>query len=332
MNLSKKSADIRIEWDPLTLPIEVPVLAKSEYLKCKSQKFGWFISGEFILPFFIDQRLIFNRLVFTTEPIPAKKGSDLNSEKQFLENVIQLSKTENLCDYISMAQSNVVFNCFPDESDFIEWGSYYIDLNISEQDLLSGFHVKHRNVIKKAVNDGVIIEQTSNIDIIFQNMKETMVRQNSLHFPTAAYMHSLKANLPENVCFFVAKKEGILQGSALIVFDQNCGYYMYGGSIEKPTGGSMNLLQFEIMKFLIQKKVRKYDFVGARIDVLKDTKYDGIQRFKSRFGSKLKQGFAFRVVIHPLKYKIFCILIKIYFKLHGSDYVDTIDQIKLQVY
>ena len=73
---------------------------------------------------------------------------------------------------------------------------------------------------------------------------------------------------------------------------------MYGGSVEKPYSGSLNLLQFEAMKFLQSRGVREYDLVGARIKVEQGSKYEGIQRFKSRFGARLVQGYAFRTIVH----------------------------------
>ena len=63
---------------------------------------------------------------------------------------------------------------------------------------------------------------------------------------------------------------------------------MYGGSIEKPHTGAMNLLHWECIKYFKSKGVKKYDFVGARDSVDEDSKIKGIQRFKERFGGEKK--------------------------------------------
>jgi hypothetical protein len=68
--------------------------------------------------------------------------------------------------------------------------------------------------------------------------------------------------------------------------------------------------------------------MGARSCVEKGSKFEAIQKFKSRFGMHLKKGYAFRVVIHPLKFFLFNITVKSYFKLKGSSYVDPIDSIR----
>jgi lipid II:glycine glycyltransferase (peptidoglycan interpeptide bridge formation enzyme) len=87
-------------------------------------------------------------------------------------------------------------------------------------------------------------------------------------------------------------------------------------------------MHFEIMKFLKEKGVEKYDFVGARLCYAKNSKYEGLQRFKSRFGSKLKRGYTFIVPIKKMKYYLFILMVKIYFKLKGSYFEEPYKEYK----
>jgi lipid II:glycine glycyltransferase (peptidoglycan interpeptide bridge formation enzyme) len=153
-------------------------------------------------------------------------------------------------------------------------------------------------------------------------------RQNSFHYPSYNYIESLKNNLPNNAVFFIAIKDSIVQGSLILLYDENTGYAMYAGSIMSPITGSLDLLHFEAMKFLQKKKVSRYDFVGTRIDIKPDSKQEGIDRFKRKFKPTLKQGYAFKVIINPIKHKIFDILVKIYFIVKGYNYIESINQIK----
>ena len=51
--------------------------------------------------------------------------------------------------------------------------------------------------------------------------------------------------------------------------------------------------------------VKKYDFMGARLNVEKGSKYESIQKFKQRFGCELKKGVHWEAQFNPLKYYSF---------------------------
>jgi lipid II:glycine glycyltransferase (peptidoglycan interpeptide bridge formation enzyme) len=307
------------------LNIQLPILASEKYLSCKSNDYGWIVDNDFILPFIIDKRFIFKRMVFTDKLISLGNYS-IDKEKSFLNKMIRFVQNQNICDFIAKPQANVFFNICPDNVECIEWGSYITNIQKDDEELLRSFHSKHRNVIRKAMKEGVIIETTNNLELVYENIKDTLVRQKSPFFPSIKYIECLKkSNL---VLMLIAKKEEVIQGSALIVYDKKRGYYMYGGSIPKPFTGSLNLLHYEAMKILRDKGVKEYDFVGARFCVKKGSKYEGIQRFKSRFGTTIEKGYVFRKVFNPVKFKIFHIMAKNYLRLKGLDYEDTIDNIK----
>ncbi|WP_187647901.1 lipid II:glycine glycyltransferase FemX [Nitrosophilus labii] len=318
---------MKIVKDYNEIKINLPVLATENYLKCKSSEYGWFENENFVLPFFIDKRLVFKRMVFTMALIP-KGEFGLNDEKEFLDELVDFVKKLKICDFIAKPQSNVYFNYCPKNSDCIEWGTYITDIDKNNEELLKSFHSKHRNVIRKAIKDGVKIEVTNDTKLIFKNIKETLLRQKSPYFPSLSYIECLKANISDNLLLLIAKKNNVIQGSAIIIYDNEKGYYMYGGSIQKPYIGSINLLQYEAMKILRDKGVRFYDFVGARLCVNKGSKFEGIQKFKSRFGAELKKGYTFRIVINPLKFKLFNIVVKTYLGLKGLKYEEPIDSIR----
>jgi hypothetical protein len=321
---------IKIIFDPAQVPLDFSnhVFAQSSYLKASSEDYGWFVGAGYVLPFYIDKILFFKRLIFTTAPLEYNSTAKRSNVHQFLDAVIDLCKNNNLCDFISKPQSNAVFPIAPSQSIHCEWGSYVTNIDGSDEDLLKSFHSKHRNVIIKAIKDGVTVSQTTDYVLVQACIKETVSRQNVPYFPSLEFVQTLYRTMESNVLMMAAHYNGELQGVALVLHDMDTGYYLYGGSTPKPHSGSLNLLQYEVMRHLKGKGLKHYDFVGARLFVEAGSKYEGIQRFKSRFGAELQQGYAFRVVFSPFKYHLFNLMAKTYCLLKGWQFEDSIDQLR----
>ena len=91
--------------------------------------------------------------------------------------------------------------------------------------------------------------------------------------------------------------------------------------------GSHNLLQWEIVKKLKTLNVKQYDFVGARINPPKGSKIEGIQRFKSRFGTTLHQGYMWKYIFNKPMYFLYVQILKLLAFKNRSKYKgDIIDQ------
>ena len=129
----------------------------------------------------------------------------------------------------------------------------------------------------------------------------------------------------KHIDYWVASFEGELQGAGILLWSENrSAYYMFGGSAVKPHAGAMNLLHWSAMKLMKERGVKYYDFVGARINPDEGSKYEGIQRFKSRFGGELKKGYLWKMPLNKFKYKLFCWLVA---AKQGRNYCgDVIDQ------
>ena len=302
----------------------INIFATEEFLKSRSNEYGWFVAEKFMLPFIINKKFFFRRMIFTAECLPLIENASLADEKLFLDQVIQKCKEENLCDFIYKAQANALFGVYPENSDYIEWGSYVVDIASSHENIFNNIHAKHRNRIRHAEKHGVIVQETDNIVQVYEIIKQTFTRQKKLLYPSIAYLKKLKNNLQEHIVFFEVLKDNEPQGVSVIIFDSQTANCIYAGSIEEPFSGSLALMHYKAMVFFNTRKLKAYDFMGARIDVSKGSKFDGIQRFKKRFGAELKQGYAFQVIIKPLKFKFFNILVKIYFKVKGSEFEDIL--------
>jgi len=295
----------------------LPIFATEEFLQTKSENYGWFISDAYILPFYIDKRSIFSKLVFTTSCIAIKDGD----EALFLEELVMKSKEMDI-DLIAQPLASALFSQTPKNAKYIEWGSYIIDLTQSEDEILQNMHSKHRNVVRKAIKDGVIVEETDNINIVFENLKETMLRQNR---PYASKEELAK--LKPFSKFYIAKKDDVVQGCIVMPFNSYGGFYLYGGSIARPYTGSLNYMHYYAMLDLKKLGVVKYDFMGARPNVQKGSKLEGIQRFKSRFGGTLQDGYLWKYELKPFKVTLMNTIQKLRSQLKGQPYLgDAIDQ------
>jgi len=295
---------IQFEWNE-----NCPIFASENYLKSKNYEYGWLggfsdNSLKFVLPYLIKKRLIFKYLQFQTGTIYIDNNMSIENEKFFLNNVIGFLKQKNL-DFISHSPTNTVFNTFPDNSEYAEFGSYIIDLMLSEDDLWKNIHQKHRNVIRKAMKSNVIIEKDRKLaETAYQILKQTMERADKI-FILKKEFDSMITLLEDNTEIFIVSYENKPQGCAIIPFSQYSAYYLLGGSIEKPFTGSLNLLQWEIIKYYKEKGVRCYDFAGARIKPEQGSKLEGIQRFKSRFGTNMKKGYLWKFPFNKFKYNLF---------------------------
>jgi len=307
----------------------LPITGRSEYLKslgCIS--YGWFVDEKFILPYIIEKKAIFKRMVFTTQAIPKIDDNiDDDDEKIFLEKVIEKAK-EMCVDFIYQPRTTALFKSYPEGSIFAPFGTYVVDLELDEDQLLKSFHGKHRNAIKKAIKDGVIINSgESVISRCHSIIKDTMERQNR-GFLNMSYLQLMSKNMKENVSFYVSEYLGEDQGCAIVVWSKNkSAYYLHGGSAGRPATGANNYLQWEIMLDMKAKGVKYYNFVGARINPKKGSKQEGMQRFKSRFGATLETGYLWKYPIKKYKYWLFKTLVSLSATIkRNSQHYDIIDE------
>ena len=304
----------------------LPILGQEKYLKSKSDDYGWFLSNNSVLAYYIDKKAIFKRLIFSTNVISINGNLSPEKEKIFLDATLDYIKKNKMCDFIYKAQSNVVFMTCPKNSKCIGWGTYQVDLQKSEDLLFKSFDAKSRNVIRKAIKEGVLVKEEKNIEVIYGNIKETLERQKSIHYPSLEYITKI-SKLKDSAKCLVAVKDDIVQGSLVLLYDSKCGYALYAGSIKSPQTGSMDLLHFEAMKFCQSNDIFKYDFVGTRLNIKPGSKQEGIDRFKRKFNPSLIKGYAFSSVINPYKYFIYKKLVKLYFLVKGYVYNDPIENI-----
>lgn len=303
----------------------LPNIVLPEFLEKESSDFGYFVSESYILPYFVKHTSIFKSIRFILAPIAQNETCNSDSEKDFLNNVVQLVRQKKIADFIACPNPSALFSAVPDDSRYCSFGSYIINLQSSEEDIWASVHSKHKNVIRKAEKDGISISNSSvYVDECINLVKDTLTRQ-QMGVPTDEYFSFLKNQ--QGIEFVVALCDGKVQGSAILAWtERRSSYYLYGGSSLEVHNGSMSLLHWESIKLMKQRGVNHYDFVGARLKPKAGSKLEGIQRFKSRFGGEMKIGYLWKIQINPVKSFLYSFLLTTYLTLRKSNAKDIIDQ------
>lgn len=315
-----KAKQIEINWRP-----GLSIYASEEFLKTVGDEYGW-IGGfdnsdnlRFILPYTIVKKAIFRMARFRIETIPVGNELGVEEEKIFLNSVVEFLRAKD-ADMIIPATTNTVFRTYPDGAVIAPYGSYIIDLTQQEKVLWNNMHSKHRNVIRKAKKEGVEIRcGREYMDVAYELIHNTLKRS-KLRFMSCERFKRFVFGMKENIKIYIADYKGVIQGCAVIPYSNHSAYYLYGGSIRRPVTGANNLLQWEAICQFRNIGVKKYDFVGVRIDPEKGSKQEGLTMFKQRFGAQLFRGYMWKYSIKPMRFAIYSMAVRL---LRGGDIVDA---------
>jgi hypothetical protein len=236
---------------------------------------------------------------------PMREGQVLQSEeeKQFIELGNAVAQRTLSCDRFIQPPNQALFQVAPFRSRSCRFGTYLLPLaGRTEAEVFASFHSTHRRHIRKAIRDGAIVRFGPDVlDAFFRVYQETMARSNQSG-STLDELRCLQEILgPGNMVCVVAfdKKETPLGG----VFGprtRESFYYLFGASTQRPTiPGAVKLAHWELIRDCLNRGVRQYNFVGARLSDVSGTKLEHIQEFKARFGSTLRKGYLWKMDLRP---------------------------------
>jgi hypothetical protein len=314
-----RALPIPIDWHP-----GLSIYASEPFLKLIGDEYGWLggfdDSGKLrcVLPYTVIRKAILHMVRFRVETIAQNNDFGVEDERSFLNSVVEYFRSTG-ADMIIPATTNTIFRTYPDGAIVAPYGSFVIDLTLPEETLWSNLHSKHRNVVRSAMKKGVEIRSgLEHMNIAHRLIRDTLKRS-KLEFMSYEKFKRFVLGLEENVKILVAEHEGSPQGCAVVPFSEHSAYYLYGGSVPHPLTGATNLLQWEAIRAFLGFGVKRYDFVGVRINPEKGSKQDGLMSFKQRFGGQLVQGYMWKYPIGPLKYALYSKAVRF---LRGGDIVD----------
>ena len=187
---------------------------------------------------------------------------------------------------------------------------WLLELNKSEEHLLSEMDKKHRNLIRRAEKEGVSLTMTADSQATerFITMHwQTVERHGFTPYTKDYFRQQVQQFAPDNqVIVAEAWWQGELLASAIVMFYGNVAAYHHGASSSQPEHRKMPasyLLQWEIIREAMRRGCHSYNFWG--IAPSEDSKHPfyGITHFKTGFGGyRYDLVPAHDLVIHPKYY------------------------------
>lgn len=174
----------------------------------------------------------------------------------------------------------------------------------NEEQLLASFEQKTRYNIRLAARKGVQVrlDDGSALHDFYNIMLETGVRDNFV-IRTEAYFKRLMDCLGDSARLYMAYKDDQPIAGTLAIGYGNKVWYLYGASSNEHRNLMPNyLLQFEMIKWAVERGAEIYDFRGVSGDVTPENPLYGLYRFKKGFNGKFTEFCGeLNLVYHPVK-------------------------------
>lgn len=167
--------------------------------------------------------------------------------------------------------------------------AWLLDLDKTEDELLSEMRKTTRYLIRHEPKQGVKVEMSADLEDIekFTDMLySTAARKNFVNHPKKYYVKQFEILSKENqMRIFKATKKGKVLAMAVIAFYGDMAYYLHGASVENAQNAGYPI-QWEAIKEAKKRGLKTYNFWG----VVKDKSFNpshpwyGFSLFKKGFG------------------------------------------------
>lgn len=187
-----------------------------------------------------------------------------------------------------------------------------IDLTQSEEDIMAAFNQGARRSIRKAIKEGVTVKQVDYTPDNARTMYELLKATGSGRFGVRdfAYYDTYWRELIEadEGEFFFATHHDTVVAAAFCTQLGKKAYYKDGASIQaKKIYGASHLLQWEMIRWMRERGMTSYDFLGVPpIDQLdnKQHPFYGIGLFKTSFNKTVTEYIgAYDIAVNEKKYR-----------------------------
>jgi lipid II:glycine glycyltransferase (peptidoglycan interpeptide bridge formation enzyme) len=169
--------------------------------------------------------------------------------------------------------------------------TWLLDLEPTEEELLSNMKKNHRNLIRRCIKKGVKIEVSDDkkdLQEFNKILDETAKRHNFYRFPNEYVEKEFNTFVKDKQTkiFKAYLPDGRLDSIAIFMFYGNMAVYRHSGSLglnkKLPTS---YLIQWEVIKQAKKQGMHWYNFWGVAPDnAPKDHPFKGITHFKKGFG------------------------------------------------
>jgi len=325
----------RIEWEAFIADQPtIHLLQTSAWAELKHD-FGWESTWMLCTPGdypSIGAQILFRRLPFGLRIAYIPKGpvcfySDLTGENRAWQTFI--AELDTVCRHYK-AITLILEPDFDHDRMFLPPGGFInglqsiqpprtilVNLEGSEEDLLSRMKQKTRYNIRLAQKKGVIIERSDHLAIFHAMMKTTGQRDNFGVHSLEYYRRAFQIFHPRKDCeLFLATHDGKpLAGLMVFAYGQRA-WYFYGASTDEHRELMPSyLLQWEAMRWARQRGCTQYDLWGVPDEDEQTLEANfmqrsdglwGVYRFKRGFGGELyRSAGPFERRYRPVEYSIY---------------------------
>lgn len=239
---------------------------------------------------------------------------------------LQQSLINNNCTHINFDVPNILKSnpleqkaikiftnnkCRMSPRDTFAKGNFYVDLKLSEDDLLAAMHSKRRYNIRLAEKKGVTVRDDGNFNDFYKLLEETASAQKYFIHPRDYYENVWKVMGPGGhgkAHILTAYFDSKAVASWMLFAHDEVLYYPYGGSsLEYRDLHASELLGWEVMRFGKLIGCELFDMWGAAEDTADEgSEYYGFTLFKMRFGGKhVVYMDSYDYVVMPAMYQLF---------------------------
>ncbi len=161
----------------------------------------------------------------------------------------------------------------------------------NEEELLASFHQKTRYNIRVALKKGVEVKLCGKEALPdFHRIMTTTGTRDNFVVRTEAYFARLMDALGDHARLYMAYLDGQAIAGTLAIGYGDKVWYLYGASANEFRNVMPNyLLQFEMIKWAVERGARVYDFRGVSGDLSEDNPLYGLYRFKKGFNGEFTE-------------------------------------------
>ena len=162
--------------------------------------------------------------------------------------------------------------------------TYVIDKKVSLEELSKNFETDvRRRRRRKAEKLGIKIEESDNIDMLYNLAKMTFERKEADIPYSLSFLRNIYNKNKDNIKINLAKyKDNYIAGNLLLIDRENVIYLVGGIDANYKDSGAMDLVQYESIKFALEND-KNFDFEGSMIE--------SIEKYFRSFGAVQKPYF-----------------------------------------
>ncbi len=236
-------------------------------------------------------------------------------------------RNKNICDRLVQPHPYGILSAIPPNTRYCEFGTYITDLyRLNTDELFASISDKYQKAIKHSKKNGAIVKTGWECFPDFYPILKSTLQKAGIDVDPMEYFHDLHYHLGDKFSTVaVVYDRDIPVGGAFFVHSKYSAYCTHAGSSTKTKlYGAMKMLHFEMMLYFKANQIKRYDFVGVRINNANPA-LEGIFKFKKGFGGELKTGYLWKADLHKKKLMVFDWLQKI--RGHHISQRDIIDQV-----